>query len=171
MVVAYWRDVQGYNRTALPLVTQEHIGAYYTSPQERSDDQREVLADSDTLIAELTQARRLGIGAPMYNFSVPAALKAWIDLVCRVGETFVYGDKGPEGLLGVEEAYIVVSTGGTPVGSPADFVSAYLQQVCSFIGIDTIQIIDASGSKRDPQATIAAAKSQIDRLLDIELVS
>jgi FMN-dependent NADH-azoreductase len=159
------------NHTELPLVTQEHIGAYYTRPDERSDEQRALLTGSDELIAELKQARRLVIGAPMYNFSVPAALKAWIDQICRVGETFVYGDNGPQGLLDIEEAYIVVSTGGTPVGSPADFTSAYLQQVCRFIGIETAHIINASGSKRNPQEAIDNAKAQIDQLLDIELVS
>ena len=99
------------------------------------------------------------------NFSVPAALKAWIDLICRVGETFVYEDTGPRGLLENKEAYIVVSAGGTPIDSPVDFSSEYLQQVCRFIGIDNNHIIDVSGSKRDPESLLDIAKQQVNQII------
>ena len=152
-------------QTELELVTDAHISAYYTKADERSDEQKQLLSLSDELIGELKTANTLIIGAPMYNFSVPAALKAWIDLVCRVGETFVYGNNGPEGLTHVERAFIVISAGGTAIGSPVDFSSAYLTQVCRFIGINNIHIIDASGSKRDPDTLLDFAKNQVDKVL------
>jgi len=152
-------------KTKLELITGAHIGAYYTKANERSDEQKQLLTLSDELISELKLADTLIIGAPMYNFSVPAALKAWIDLVCRVGETFVYGNNGPEGLINIERAFIVVSAGGTAIGSPVDFSSAYLTQVCRFIGIDNVHIIDASGSKRDPSTLLDFAKNQVDTIL------
>ncbi|MGH1486751.1 MAG: FMN-dependent NADH-azoreductase [Cellvibrionaceae bacterium] len=152
--------------TSLPLLTEDHIGAYFTPKEQRDQQQKELLKDSDALIKELKAADTLVIGAPIYNFSVPAALKAWIDLICRVGETFVYGENGPQGLLNISRAYIVVTAGGTPVGSEIDFNSAYLQQVCRFIGIDESHIIDVSGSKRDPQTLIDFAKKQVDSLID-----
>lgn len=152
-------------KTELPLITEDHIQAYFTPADQRNDEQRSLLRVSDGLIGELKSARELVIGAPIYNFSVPAALKAWIDLICRVGETFVYTDKGPQGLLSIERAYIVVAAGGTPIGSEVDFNSAYLQQVCRFIGIEEVHIIDVSGSKRDPDSLIDGARQQIDELL------
>jgi FMN-dependent NADH-azoreductase len=158
-------------KTSLELVTEAHIGAYYTKAEERSEAQKQLLGQSDKLISELKVAKQLVIGAPMYNFSVPAALKAWIDLVCRVGETFVYGDNGPEGLLAIDRAFIVVTAGGTPLGSDADFTSAYLQQVCRFIGIQNVHIIDGSGSKRDPTTLIDVAKKQVDDILLAEFIT
>ena len=152
-------------KTELELITDAHIGAYYTKVDERSDKQKRLLTLSDELIGELKAANTLIIGAPMYNFSVPAALKAWIDLVCRVGETFIYGNNGPEGLVKVERAFIVISAGGTPIGSPVDFSSAYLTQVCRFIGINNVHIVDASGSKRDPDTLLDFAKKQVDEVL------
>jgi FMN-dependent NADH-azoreductase len=153
------------SKTDLSFVTEAHIGAYYTRPEARTEAQKQLLTVSDELIAELKSASHLIIGAPMYNFSVTAALKAWIDLVCRVGETFVYGEKGAEGLLTIKNAYIVVAAGGTAIGSEADFSSPYLTRVCHFIGINNVHIIDVSGSKRDPDTLIDVAKQQVDAVL------
>jgi FMN-dependent NADH-azoreductase len=175
-VTQYLTDqLQGYTQqeilhrdlseTDLPLLTEEHIGAYFTPKEQRDQQQKELLAISDELITELKAADTLVIGAPIYNFSVPAALKAWIDLVCRVGETFVYSENGPQGLLGIEKAYIVVTAGGTAIGSDIDFNSRYLQQICRFIGIKESHIIDVSGSKRDPETLIEFSKQQISSLL------
>ena len=68
---------------ALPQLTENWIGANFTKPEERSQDQKEALALSDSLIAEINSADVLLIGLPIYNFGVPAALKAWVDLVAR----------------------------------------------------------------------------------------
>jgi FMN-dependent NADH-azoreductase len=151
--------------STLPLITEAHIGAYYTRAEERNQEQQQLLNISDELIAELKAEDQLIIGAPMYNFSVTASLKAWIDLVCRVGETFQYGSNGPEGLLNIKRAFIVVAAGGTAIGSDADFVSPFLQQICRFIGINEVHIIDVSGSKRDPDTLIDVAKQQVNDIL------
>ena len=149
----------------LPLLTEAHVEAFFTPPAQRNSEQNTLLTISDTLIDELKQSTTLVIGAPIYNFSVPAALKAWIDLICRTGETFRYTENGPEGLLNIEKAYIAVSAGGVEVGSPVDFNSAYLKQVCHFIGIKEVHIIDVSGSKRAPETLIDHAKAQVDGLM------
>ncbi|GAA6152598.1 FMN-dependent NADH-azoreductase [Pseudoteredinibacter isoporae] len=120
---------------------------------------------SEAYIAELKSADTLVIGAGMYNFSVPAYLKLWIDAICRAGETFRYTAEGPEGLTGIKKAYIITATGGTPVGSDYDFCSRYLEQVCGFLGIQEIHHIDASGSKGDQAAILASGREQIDQLL------
>jgi len=85
--------------------------------------------------------------------------------VCRVGETFTYTENGPQGLLNIDTAYIVVAAGGTAVGSDIDFNSAYLKQVCRFIGINDSHIIDVSGSKHDPDTLIDFAKQQVRDVL------
>ncbi len=151
--------------TDLAFLDEQKIQAYFTAKEERSRSQQALLETSDALVAELKDAKTLIIGAPMYNFSIAASLKAWIDLVCRVGETFVYTEQGPKGLVGIERAFIVVSTGGVAVGSEVDFVSPLLTQVCHFLGVDEVHIIDASGSKREAGAIIESAKEQIDQLL------
>ena len=69
----------------LPLLDGAWVGANFTPADQRSDEQKQLLALSDSLVAELKQADTIVIGSPIYNFSVPSTLKAWIDLVARVG--------------------------------------------------------------------------------------
>ena len=143
------------------LITAEHIGAFYTPQEERTSDQQAVLEQSDRLVKEVLDANVLIIGTPMYNFSVPAVLKAWIDLVCRVGETFRYTENGPEGLSNIETAYIVVATGGAPVDSPVDFVVPYLKQVAHFIGVKEVKVIAADRTNADREAGLQKARESI----------
>lgn len=157
-----YRDL---SESSLPFVDEARIGAYFTAREDRSDEQRELLGSSDELIAELKAVDTLVIGAPIYNFSIPAALKAWIDLVCRVGETFRYTENGPQGLLNIDRAFIITTAGGTAVGSDIDFNSGYLQHICRFIGVKESHVIDVSGSKRKPDTLIDFAKEQIGKLV------
>jgi FMN-dependent NADH-azoreductase len=98
---------------------------------------------------------------PMYNFGVPATLKAWIDQVCRAGITFRYTEDGPEGLLAGKTADIVITTGGALLESPVDFVSAYLKQVFAFIGISDVNIVGADRMNIDAETSLASAAAQI----------
>jgi FMN-dependent NADH-azoreductase len=139
------------------------ISANFTASGERSSEQEEALERSDQLIAELEWADHVVLATPMYNFGVPATLKAWIDQVCRAGVTFRYTENGAEGLLAGKSADIVITTGGAPIGSPVDFVSGYLRQVFAFIGIDDVQIIGADKMNIDAQASIASAQAQIEQ--------
>lgn len=123
------------------------------------------LETSDALIAELKAADVVVLGIPMYNFGIPVHLKNWIDHVARQGLTFRYGEKGPEGLIGDTSVYIVATSGGTLIGSGADLASTHAQQVFGFLGANSIDVIDASGSKGSPQAVIEEGKAQIDELL------
>ena len=97
----------------------------------------------------------------MYNFSVPANLKAWIDLICRAGVTFQYTAEGPVGLLKDKQLDIIIITGGVPLKSPVDFVSDYLKQVFGFIGIEQINIIAADQMNVDAEASFNKALDQI----------
>ena len=81
------------------LSTREWVGAAYTPEEARTPQQKEVLALSDTLLAELEQADEYVFGVPMHNFGVPSVLKLWIDQIARVGKTFSYADGEPKGLI------------------------------------------------------------------------
>jgi FMN-dependent NADH-azoreductase len=148
----------------LPLLTEEWIGANFTDPDERTEAQRETLALSDELVAELKAADIVLIGLPIYNFGVPGALKAWIDLVARARETFRYSEYGPVGLLDGKRAIVTVASGGTEVGSNIDFASTYLKHVLSFIGITDVVFVNADQMMIDADASLAAATDQIEAL-------
>lgn len=150
--------------TGLPLLDAAWLAANFTLADDRTDVQRETLALSDSLITEIKQADTIVIGSPVYNFSVPAVLKAWIDQIARVGVTFKYTPDGPVGLLSGKRAIIVIASGGTPVGSDIDYASGYLKHIMGFIGITDVTIIAADALGNDADAKIAAANDDIKQL-------
>jgi FMN-dependent NADH-azoreductase len=111
---------------------------------------------NDTLINELMSSDIIVIGAPMYNFSVPTQLKAWIDRVAQAGRTFKYTATGPVGLVTGKKAIIVSSRGGLYAGTQMelalDHQEAYLKGVLAFIGITDVQVIRAEGLGMGPDA-------------------
>lgn len=130
----------------MPFVNETWIGANFTPAAQRNPAQIDQLRNSDTLIAEIQQADVLVIASPIYNFGVPAVLKAWVDQVARAGVTFRYTEAGPEGLMAGKRAILVMASGGVPIGSQLDFATPYLQQILRFIGITDITVIDANSS-------------------------
>lgn len=148
----------------LPQITQTWTEARAVAAADRSPAQREALEQSDTLIQELKDADTLVIGVPVYNFSVPASLKAWIDLIARAGETFRYTENGPVGLLEGKRAILAVASGGTAVGSDIDYATGYMRHIMGFIGITDVTIIAADALAIDPDGTLAQAHNQIDGL-------
>lgn len=128
----------------IDFIDEQWVGANFTDPVERSDQQKAALAVSDRLIDELKQATHIVVAAPIYNFSVPAVLKAWIDQVARARVTFRYTENGPEGLLKGKKAYLVVASGGVPLGSDVDYASTYLHHVMGFLGIDDVTLVNAN---------------------------
>ena len=136
----------------LPQIDAAWIAARLVPEAERSDAERAVLALSDTLVAEMQAADTIVIGMPMYNFGLPAALKAWVDLVCRPKLTFAYTPDGPIGLLEGKRAIVAVASGGVPVSSPMDFATPHLVKVLDFVGIKDVTVHTA----KDLIATQAA---------------
>lgn len=127
----------------LETINQAWVSANFTEHAARSEAQNLILANSDELIAELLWADVLVIASPIYNFSVPSALKSWIDQICRAGLTFNYTENGPVGLLSGKRAILAMSSGGVPVDSAVDFATPYLRQVLNFIGISDVQTVRA----------------------------
>ena len=145
----------------LPIITGDWVGANFTPDDQRSDAQKETLALSDELIAELEAADTIVFGVPIYNFGVPATFKAWVDLVARARKTFKYSESGPVGLLEGKSAYVVIASGGTESGSEIDFATPYVRHVLGFLGIHDVTVIAADQLMATGDDKIAAARAQI----------
>ena len=146
---------------ALPFVTEDWVGANFTDEADRTEAQKSILALSDSLVDEIFAADTLVIGTPIYNFAVPAALKAWIDLIARARKTFQYTANGPEGLLTSKKAYVLIASGGTEVGSEIDFASGYLRHVLGFVGITDVTIIAADQQMMKGEAALDQALEKV----------
>jgi FMN-dependent NADH-azoreductase len=132
-----------------PHLEEAQITSFFTPPQQRTSENVEALKHSDEAIQEVMDADILVIGAPMYNFSIPSTLKAWIDHIARAGITFKYDEKGPKGLIEGKKVYLAVTSGGIYSGGamkPYDFGTPYLQMVLGFLGITDISIVRAEGT-------------------------
>lgn len=151
----------------LPFIDETWVAANFTPEEERTAQHRQTLAESDELVAELLAADVLVIGAPIYNFSVPATLKAWIDMIARARLTFEYTQNGPRGLLKDKKAYVVVPSGGVPVGSPMDFATPYLRHALSFVGITDVEFIGAQGADRGNDDALDNARARIAELIHL----
>jgi FMN-dependent NADH-azoreductase len=149
----------------LPFVTAESFAAERTPVAERTPEQNELAAFADALIAELQAADTIVIAAPVYNFAAPATLKAWADLVARVGTTFRYTATGPEGLLTGKKAYLAIASGGTQVGSDYDFMTRWLTFFLGFLGISDVEMVAADGIMGEGgEEKIVSAQKQAEQM-------
>jgi FMN-dependent NADH-azoreductase len=147
--------------SGLEFVDESWIHANFTNPAERSKFQKNRLNASDRLVEEVENADILVIAAPIYNFGVPAALKAWIDQICRANRTFKYSETGPVGLLEGKKAYVIVTSGGTKAQSSIDYASDYMRHVLGFIGIKDVEIIAADQLMMAEEKQLAQARALI----------
>jgi FMN-dependent NADH-azoreductase len=155
----------------MPHLTGETMAAMVTPEAQRSERQKELVGLSDKLVAEIEAADTIVLAVPMYNFSIPSTLKAWIDHVARAGRTFRYTAAGPEGLLKGKKAYVVTARGGVYSEGPAavfDFQEPYLRAVLGFIGIKDVTFVHLEGLKISPEAAangLAKARAKIESLV------
>lgn len=150
--------------TNLPFVDEAWVGANFTPPEDRTPAQQTTLTLSDKLVEELRAADTIVIGMPVYNFAIPAALKAYIDQIARARVTFRYTENGPVGLLTGKRAIVVMVSGGTSLGADTDFASGYLRHILGFIGITDVAVIDGTGTMIDADAAASRASSAIESL-------
>jgi FMN-dependent NADH-azoreductase len=155
----------------MPHLDGETFVAMGTPSAEHDGRQQAATALSDALIAELEAADTIVLAAPMYNFSIPSTLKAWIDHVARRGRTFRYTEKGPEGLLKGKKVYVLTARGGVySNGAPAaafDFQEPYLRAVLGFLGLTDVTFVHFEGLAMGPEAANAnrgKAIAAIERL-------
>lgn len=141
-----------------------------TAEAERSERQATELALTETLLEELFAADVIVISAPMYNFSIPTQLKAWIDRIAQAGRTFRYTESGAEGLVIGKKVYIASARGGIYSEGPAvgmEHQESFLQGVLGFIGVTDVTTVRAEGVNlgEEPRANaIAAASDEITAL-------
>jgi len=156
--------------TSLPHITDEWVQAIHTNAESLSPEQKQVLQLSDALVEELVRADTIVIGAPMYNFAIPAPLKAWIDQVVRIGKTVLFGAAGPQGLLKGKKVFVITSRGGAfRPGTPTerfDYQEPYLRHILAFIGLTDVTFIHAENQRPGEQAEIAKS-SAIAQILQL----
>ena len=147
------------------------IDGFYTPPDRMTDAVRAVVAQSDELIAELEAAHTVLISAPMYNFSVPSSLKAWIDQVVRIDRTFTFDGERFEGLVKGPRAVLALAygTGGYANGPMAafDHLQPYLVSLLNFIGITDVRSVTAEDTTADAGTVaraLASARLQAEAL-------
>jgi FMN-dependent NADH-azoreductase len=153
---------------SMPHLSLDALGALMTPAEQRLPEQAASVAFGDALIAELEAADTIVLAVPMYNFSIPSTVKAWIDHVARAGRTFRYTAAGPEGLLKGKKVFVVTGRGGVYSGdSPArvfDFQEPYLRGVLGFLGLGDVTFIHVEGLKVSPEAAeqgLARARAAI----------
>lgn len=135
-----------------------------------SDAQRRENAVSERLVCQFLEADTVVVGAPLYNFSIPSQLKAWIDRIAQAGRTFRYTANGPEGLAGGKTVIVVSTRGGQYAGVPAmealEHQESYLKAVFGFLGITDVRVVRAEGlAMGEEQRAKALAQAQAAILL------
>lgn len=148
----------------LPVVDDAWVAAAYAKDGEDVAGNREILKVSDALVDEFAAADVIVVTAPIYNFTVPAQLKLWIDQVARIGRTFIYTEQGPVPTLPDRLTYVIVASGGTPIGSEIDFATGYLRHVLGFLGLRDVQFVAADRLIFEGEAKVEAARTRIDEL-------
>lgn len=158
----HYRDL---NQEGLGHLSSEVFAGFQLAPAERNETQQLAAKRSETYIEELRDADVLVLAAPMYNFSVPSTVKAWVDHVARAGISFSYGENGPVGLLNVKKAYVVSTRGGQYANSSFDHQAPWIEQVLKFIGIQDVEFIYAEGlAGGHAEQSVLAANQQIAEL-------
>lgn len=180
-VEAGWRDAfpdgsvlyRDVARTPIEAISQETITGFFTPLDEMTPDLHQATALSDRLIGEVQAADTLLLTVPIYNFSVPAALKAWIDQIVRIGKTFAYDGAQFQGLAEPNSAIVCAAYGapGYEAGGAfraANFLEPYLEFLLGFLGISDIRFITLQATTADEavvDAGLARARADIDRLV------
>jgi FMN-dependent NADH-azoreductase len=144
-----YRDL---GRDPIPLVTETFIAAVYAPPEARSEELRAAIATSDQLISELQTATDYVFGVPMYNFSVPAGFKAYIDQIVVPGRTYTYtADESGfrTGLLKGKKATVIMSRGwlyrdGSPLSS-CNLQEPWIRMILGFVGVTDLEFVVAEG--------------------------
>jgi len=133
--------------------------------KDQNENHKKMFELSNQLVRELKESDKIIISAPIYNYGPPATLKAWSDLVARVGETFKFKPNGRrEGLLKNKKAYLVITSGGTKLNSKEDFLTPWLRFILNFFGIEEVQVISADQMALDYDKSIKEAEKQIENI-------
>lgn len=141
-------------------LSAESLGFRMPAGAALSDAQKRENAVSEALVSQFLAADVIVVGAPLYNFSIPTQLKAWIDRVAQVGRTFSYTEKGPVGLAGGKTVIVASTRGGmystSDAGNAMEHQESYLKTVFGFFGITDVRFVRAEGLAMGDAAKAAA---------------
>ena len=150
----------------IPHIDETIVAGFFTPPEHHSPKTQEVTQLSDELIGEILEADVIVLGAPVYNLGIPSTLKSYIDHIVRVGKTFNYTEKGPQGFVEGKKLYIITARGG--LSDPDQDVHAnYLKQIFGFLGISEIQFFQAQGlafGEESKESAVQNVKSSIRKM-------
>ncbi|MBV7484242.1 FMN-dependent NADH-azoreductase [Bordetella sp. BOR01] len=165
-------QVRDLGADPIPYFDGATAGALFTPADQRTAAQSAMVARSDALIAELFDADRIVFAVPVYNFSLPAQLKSYIDYIARAGVTFRYTPEGvSEGLLKGKQVLVLSTRGGKARGTPSDTLTPYLTQILAFVGLADPVFITAEGmalGELAAQEGLAQARQHIDALVQAQ---
>ncbi|MDR3430106.1 MULTISPECIES: FMN-dependent NADH-azoreductase [Silvimonas] len=158
--------------TAEPAhLSGEALGARFVPAESHTELQKRETAYTEDLLQQFLGADVIVVGAPMYNFSIPSQLKAWIDRIAVAGRTFKYGENGPVGLAGGKTVVVVSTRGGVYSTSEAmralDHQESYLTTVFGFLGITDVRFVRAEGTSMGDAKkaeAVAGAEAEIAAL-------
>lgn len=184
-IVASWRAAHPATEISyldLAVDTPEHFSAdsmgfrLPASSAELSDVQKNENALSEALVSQFLASDVLVIGAPLYNFSIPTQLKAWIDRIAQAGRTFKYTDKGPVGLAGGKTIIVASTRGGmystSDAGNAMEHQESYLKTIFGFFGVTDVRFVRAEGLGIGEAAKAAAlAAAQIEILAQTQIAA
>ena len=154
-----WRDL----KSGVGHVSSAWRDASLGTAAARSADERALLAQSDALSAEVERADIIVFAVPIYNFSIPAALKAWVDMVCRNNVDGATAS-GKTDARGYKHAIVILTSNHTRVGADDEFATGFMRFILKFIGCTDIDMVDATGLANDKQGILRAANDQIDSI-------
>jgi FMN-dependent NADH-azoreductase len=149
-IVSRWRSAQPDIEVKYVDLAAEglpHLSGNSLAQADKVEAARNAEALADFLAADVVV-----VGAPMYNFSIPSQLKAWVDRITIAGKSFRYTASGPQGLAGGKQVVVAVSRGGVYApNAPGEFVESYLKFVFGFLGIDNVTFVRAEGLAISPE--------------------
>ncbi len=148
----------------VPAIDTDWFQAVRLAPANPTPAQQQVIDRANVYLKEVQEADVLVIGLPIYNFTLNAPLKSWLDQIARAGITFRYTEAGPEGLLKDKRAIIAYSAAGTPFGSDMDHASGYVSFMLGFLGITDVEFVAADRLAMDREAGLARAQEALDKL-------
>lgn len=157
--------VRDFATDPLPHIDRAKTGAIRKPPEAHDDAMKAAFPGERAVLDEFLASDIVILGVPMYNFSVPSSIKAWLDRLGVPGVTFSYSEAGPEGLAGGRRVIVASSRGGEyQMDGPAEHQETYLRDFFAFIGIPDVEFIRAEKTGFGPEAVeqaLAAAREQI----------
>ena len=184
-IVASWRAAHPATEVSyldLAVDTPSHLSAESlgfrlpAGAADLSEVQQRENAISEALVSQFLASDVLVVGAPLYNFSIPSQLKAWIDRIAQVGRTFQYTDKGPAGLAGGKTVIVASTRGGmystSEAGNAMEHQESYLKTVFGFFGVTDVRFVRAEGLAMGEAAKSAAlAAAQLETLAQTHIAA